>query len=203
MKTFATAVLAAIGLAFNTMAIAHGMSKTEYEAAKGDIEAGYESAMAACEPLLANAKDICLARAKGNEHVAMADLRARYKPGSRARYDARIAKADAEHSVAMEKCDEKAANDRDACAKEADALRTAARADAKARRRAAGAHRAARHESAKARERADKTIAEERRQATAAGNDADYAAAVDKCGALSGDAASLCVSDAKAHYGKS
>ena len=44
--------------------------------------------------------------------------------------------------------------------------------------------------------------AEECKDAIAA-NDAEYAVAIEKCDALAGDPKSLCVGDAKAHYGKS
>ena len=64
-----TAVASAIVLAFSAAAIANSMSKAEYNAAKKNIEAGYKSAKALCGPLLANAKDICMAEALSLIHI--------------------------------------------------------------------------------------------------------------------------------------
>lgn len=128
-----TAIASAIALAFSAGAMAaEGMSKDEYKAAKGKIAAEYKSAHASCASLTANAKDICIAEAKGNEKVAKADLEARYHPGDRNRYALSIAKADAEYAVAKEKCDDKAGADKTACVKEAKAAEARARADANA-----------------------------------------------------------------------
>jgi hypothetical protein len=99
-----TVCAAAIGLAFGTTAIAGTMmSKPDYKAAKKSIEADYKAAKAACDPLTANAKDICKAEASGKEHVALAELEAAYKPSDKARYEVRLAKADAVYAVAKEK----------------------------------------------------------------------------------------------------
>jgi hypothetical protein len=75
-----------------------------------------------------NAKDICMAEAKGREKVAIADLDVTYKPSAKARYEARVARADAQYAVAKEKCDDLAGNAKDVCRKEADSVHTAGKA---------------------------------------------------------------------------
>jgi osmotically-inducible protein OsmY len=128
-----SAIAAAIALAFSAGAMAApGMSKDDYQADKGRIAAEYKSAKAACATLTANAKDVCVAEAKGKEKVAKADLEARYKPGDKTSRAVKTANAEADYAVAKEKCDDKAGNDKKACIKEAKAVEVRAKADAKA-----------------------------------------------------------------------
>jgi osmotically-inducible protein OsmY len=143
----AIAVATAFALGAGTAA-AEGMTKNEYSAAKKSIAAEYKSASAACGSLLANAKDVCIAEAKGKEKVAKADLEARYKPSERTRYNASVAKAEADYAVAKEKCDDKAGNDKTACVKEARAAEARAKADAKAQKQAAAAYKPAKEKPA-------------------------------------------------------
>ena len=182
MKTYTlTAIAAAVGLAFCATAMANTMPKDEYKAAKKSIEADYKSAKMGCEPLQANAKDICVAEAKGKEKVAFAELEATYKHTAKTRYQARIAKAEADYDVAKEKCDDKAGNEKDVCMKEAKAALIAAKADVKAH----------------------KQVAEARKDATLEKRDADYAVAKEKCEAFKGNEKDACVGEAKRLYGKS
>ena len=125
-----TAIAAAISLAFSAAAMANSMSKTEHKAAKNNIEAEYKAAKALCDPLQANAKDICMAEAKGKANVAMAELAARKHPGSDARYDLHIARAEAEYAVTREKCDDLSGSANAACVRETEAARTSARNEA-------------------------------------------------------------------------
>ena len=113
------------------------MSKSEFKAAREAIAAELKAARADCGSLSANAKDICMAKAAGREKVARADLDARHKPSETAYYRFRVARADADFSVAKEMCDDKAGNVRDVCMKEAKAAEVAAKADAKARMKTA------------------------------------------------------------------
>lgn len=173
--------IAAAALAFGGSAIAaQGISKDEYKAGKDRIAADYKAAKANCDSLAGNAKDICVAEAKGREKVAKAELEAAYKPSDKHRYDAAAAKAEADYAVAKERCDDKAGNDKKVCVKEAKAAETRAKADAKAGMKSTGAR---------------KDAAEDKR-------DADYAVAKAKCDTYSGDAKDRCMSDAKARYGK-
>ena len=127
------AVAAAIALAFSAGALAaQAMSKDEYKAGRDKIAAEYKSAKARCDSLTANAKDVCVAEAKGKENVAKAELEARNKPSDKTRYAVNVARAEADYAVAKEKCDDKAGNDKAACVKEAKAAEARAKADAKA-----------------------------------------------------------------------
>jgi hypothetical protein len=80
-----TVVATAIVLASSTAALAQEMSKDDYEAAMQGIAVDGNSARATCDPLSANAKDVCMAEAKAAEAVAKAELEAGSKPGARTR----------------------------------------------------------------------------------------------------------------------
>jgi osmotically-inducible protein OsmY len=133
MKRFnITAIAAAISLAFSAGALAADtLSKADYKASQGRIAAEYKSAHASCASLTANAKDVCILEAKGNEKVAKAELEARNNPNDKTRLAVSIAKADADYAVAKEKCDDRKGNDKAACVKEAKAIEARAKADAK------------------------------------------------------------------------
>ena len=81
-----------------------------------------------------NAKDICMAEAKGNEKVAKAELGMKQKDTPKAHYDVSMAKADMEYNVAKEKCDDSAGKDKKACVKDAKAAHDQAKKQAKAER---------------------------------------------------------------------
>ena len=150
-KLYTTAIAAAITLAFSTGALAaQGMSKDEYKAGNDRIAAEFKSAKAACDSLSANAKDVCMAEAKGKQKVAKAELEASNQPSDRTHYAVSIAKAQADYSVAKEKCDDKAAGDKKTCVKEAKAAEARAKADAKAQMKTADAGKPAKEKSAAA-----------------------------------------------------
>lgn len=132
-KIIMTTIAAAIALAFSTGAMAAStMSKDEYTADKGKIAAEYKTAKASCDSQKANAKDICIAEAKGKEKVAKAELEARHAPSDKNSRAVKIAHAEADYGVAKEKCDDKAAADKKACMNDAKAAEAKAKADAKA-----------------------------------------------------------------------
>jgi hypothetical protein len=120
------------GLAFSIGAVAESMSKDSYKAEKDVIVADHKAAKSACATQSGNQKDICLARAKGKEKVALAELEASYKPSAKSQFEARIAKAEADYAVAREQCDDQAGDAKDVCIKEAKAAEAAARAEATA-----------------------------------------------------------------------
>jgi len=147
-KLSTTAIAAAISLAFSAGALAaQGMSKNDYKAGKDKIAAEYKSAKTACDSLSANAKDVCIAEANGKQKVAKAELEASNKPSDKTRYAVSIAKAEADYSVAKEKCDDKAGNDKTACVKDAKAAEARAKADAKAQMKTADAGKPAKEMS--------------------------------------------------------
>lgn len=201
-KKHISAILAVTALTFSVGAPAQGMTRNEYKAVEKNIVADYKSARAKCDSFAANAKDICLAEAKGNSRVAKAELAARYKPSRKSSYRVSVAKADADYAVAREKCDDHAGNVKDVCVKEAKAALVAARSDAMAQLKTSNANAMARMESSVARMKAKEKGNEARHDAAVDKVEADYAVAREKCNAMSGDAKEHCMNDAKVYYGK-
>jgi hypothetical protein len=167
------------------------ISKEAYTQAKKDADAQYKIDKDACSSLSGNAKDICVAEAKGKDKVAKADAEAAYANTPKARENARVAHAQAIYHVAIEKCDDLAGNRKDVCVKEAKAELVKGKANAKVDRVAADTS----HEAAKKQ-------AEARKDANADKRDAEYKVAIEKCDALAGPAKDACVSNAKVQYGK-
>ena len=185
------AIVLAVSLAFSAGAMAEGISKDDNKAGKEKIAAEYKVARAGCDSLSGNAKDICVAEAKGKAATGKAELAAAYKPSVKADYEVRIARAKATHAVAQQRCDDKAGNVKDVCAKEAKAALTVARADAKAQMKTidANAMASAKTEAA-------------RQDASADKREAGYAVAKEKCDTYSGDAKDNCIKQAKADFGQ-
>jgi hypothetical protein len=166
------------------------MNKDEYKAQKSRIEANYSAAKERCDPLKDNAQDICKAEAKGQYEVAKAELEAQNNPSPRTAAKVKTERAQAQYNVAKERCDDLDGNRKDVCVKDAKAAYESAKADAKATRtvdergpnstRAAGAAREARDDRM----------------------DAQYAAAKERCDAMSGQAKDNCLNDAKKKFGK-
>jgi hypothetical protein len=167
------------------------ITKDQYDKAVKDAEAQYKTDQAACSSRTGNAKDLCIADAKGREKTAKADAEAAYKTTPKAHEDARIARAEADHDVAKLRCNDMSGNAKEVCLKQADADLTKAKADAKVDRVAADT----RQDSAKKQ-------AEARHEATEARRDADYELAIEKCNSLTGPVKDACISDAKTYYGK-
>ena len=201
-KFTTTAIAIAIGLTFSAGAMAQTMSKNDYKAGMNSIAAEYKSDKALCKSLSGNANDICEAEAKGKENIAKADLEARNKNTNKARYEALETKAEADYSVAKEKCDDLAGNVKDVCLKEAKAAETAAKADAKSQMKISKADRKANKESAEVRKEANEESAEARQDAVTDKRDANYSVAKEKCEALAGGAKDNCMNEAKRHYSK-
>jgi hypothetical protein len=168
------------------------MSKDSYTTAKSNAAAQYKADKDACASLSGNAKDICLAEAKGKDHVALADAEAAYQNTAKHRETARIAHAQASYDVAIERCDDLAGNAKDVCVKEAKAALVKGKADAKVDRVVADTRQDAAVKQSDA-----------RKEASADKRDADYKVAIEKCDALAGAAKDTCISSAKAQYGKS
>lgn len=192
MKTFnINSIALAVSLAFSAGAMAQELSKNDYEAVKEGIASKYKLAKADCASLSGNPGDICMAEAKGDERVALAELEAGYKPSPETRYLERVARAEADYGVAKERCDDKAGNTKDVCMKEAQSAETAAKADAKAQMKTADANAIASDKSADA-----------RKDATADKLEAEYKVAKEKCDTYAGSAQEACMNRAKARFGK-
>jgi hypothetical protein len=90
------------------------------EAAEEKIEAQAKAERAKCDSMKANAKDVCMAEAKGKEKVAKAELDAKYeKDQTKAQRKVQEAKAEAAYDVAKQKCDDQKGEAKDACMKQA------------------------------------------------------------------------------------
>jgi hypothetical protein len=192
MKQFNSSLIAvAACLVFSSGAMAQAMSKDEYKAAKDKVSADYKAAAAACSSMSGNAKDICKVEATGKEKVAKAELEDSYEPSPKHHYAVRIAKAEADYSLAKEKCDDQAGNAKDVCVKEAKAAQVAAKADAKVQMTTTDANSTAysKVKDAKSDASADKV-------------DAQYKVEVEKCDSLAGAAKDTCVQKAKTRFGK-
>lgn len=96
------------------------------------LDAEYKAAREKCATMKDNAKDLCMAEAKGKHRVARAEKEAQEKNTPRAQRNLALAKANAAYDVAKEKCDEQKAEAKAACVKEAKAARDSARQQAKA-----------------------------------------------------------------------
>src|SRR5438045_674114 len=119
LKQLKTAVTALVLAGCAVGVCAQAITKEQYKSSEASITTEYKTAKAACDAFSGNTRDICVAEAEGRRDVAKAELEASYKPGVKSRYDASVARADADYGVAMEKCDDKAGNDKDVCVKEA------------------------------------------------------------------------------------
>jgi hypothetical protein len=192
MRKLLLVLIATAGTVATTPALSTVMSKESYKAATQRIDATFKSDLQQCRPLKANAKTICKADAKATQQIDTANARADYQGTVKARTAAQIVRADAEYSVAKQKCGDLAGNGKDVCLKEAKAAQVSATADAKADRKVNDA-----------RNTAHQTSIEARRDASEDKRDADYKVALERCDAFSGDAKSRCVTDAKARFGKS
>jgi hypothetical protein len=185
------AIALAVSLTFSAGAMAQNVSKDDYLSVKDKIAADYKLAKASCDSLSGNPNDICMAGAKGNEKVALAELEAIYKSTSESRYQAHVARADAEYELAKERCDDRAGNTKDVCMKEAKSAETAAKADATAQMKTADANAIANEKSADA-----------RKAATEDKLGAQYKVAKEKCDTYAGNAKDLCVNEAKVKFGQ-
>ena len=89
----------------------------------------------AADTMEKNAKDVCMAEAKGQEKVAKAELEAMYRPTEKNRREVAEAKADAQYEVAKERCDDQSGDAKDACVKQARAQHVAAKEQSRPQQR--------------------------------------------------------------------
>jgi hypothetical protein len=176
-------LMRALAVGIGTLAFAGGGhaagDKAAYDSAKASAKSTYEAAKAKCDALKDNAKDICVAEAKAARTRTDEQAEAVYKNTPKARQHAIDEIAEADYKVAKERCDDRTGNDKDVCVKVAKAALTKAKADAKANRVSTDA----------------------KMDASKDKREADYKVAAEKCEAMTGDAKSACVKDAKAKYG--
>ncbi len=159
---------------------AANLAPATYDAAHDQLKSTYKADREACAKMTANAKDICVETAKGQEKVAMAHLQYQRSGDakdmnklSQARYEARF-------EIAKELCDDQTGNAKDVCVATAKAEHTKAKADTKM----------------------NKQVAEARNDAEKAKDKADYKVASERCDAMTGNAKDACTASARARFGQ-
>ena len=153
-------------------------------------QAAYKLEWDSCKKLQGNARDTCKVKARGNFDVAKAEVEARYKPSPANEDGVKLARAEAAWRLAGEKCEELRGNAKDVCKADAKAVWVAARSEIRLS-----------HASV------DKGLysrqaVNERMEASVDTADALYAAAKERCAALSGAARADCVTAAMKRFGK-
>jgi len=154
----------------------------------------------ACDRLSGNAKDICMADAKGRASIAQAERTLSNSPSDKHRVELLMAKAEATYAVAKERCDDLSGNANDVCRKEAEQAYAIAKADATLAEKVADAQSTARKATSEAVGEARETTAAAVDEAVETKRDARYEVAVEKCKTFAGDARADCIENAKATY---
>jgi hypothetical protein len=180
-----------IGFTLSSGVIADNMTLDQYKSLETKIEYDYKVAKDKCDSLAGNDEDICEAEVKGKMDIDQAELKHSNKPTPKTLYKARVAKADADYSLAIQKCDEKVGNAEDVCVKEAKAAKIQETASAEAQMKTLKADDEAIDKSYHARKDAEKDM-----------RDANYAVAKEKCEALDGKTEVGCMSNVKSRFGK-
>jgi len=177
-----TALIVAIASlsALNVAHAATAEAKEAYRAAKIQADETFKGARAKCNEMSGNPKNVCIEEAKATQKRMHADAEAKYENTPKAYMKARVAGADADFSVAKEKCNAKTSNEKQLCLEEARATHTKAIVTAKS----------------------NEEIREVRKEAVEDKRDADYKVEIEKCGRLGGSAKDACITAAKAQYGK-
>jgi len=133
MKTLIATLLAtAAGASFAaapTAALNHDPATYRNVTQKALTE--YRAAVAKCDSMNGNDKDVCMAEAKLARTRTEADALSQYNNTAGGRAHARANLANAEFALAKAKCDAKSGADKDSCMSNAKSVHTAALADAK------------------------------------------------------------------------
>jgi osmotically-inducible protein OsmY len=136
MKTLIATLLAtAAGASFAaapTAALNHDPATYRNVTQKAQTE--YRAAVAKCDGMNGNDKEVCMAEAKLARTRTEYDALSQYNNTASGRARARSNVADAEYALAKAKCDGKSGADKDSCMNNAKSVHTAALADAKAGR---------------------------------------------------------------------
>ncbi|TDS82270.1 hypothetical protein [Comamonas sp. JUb58] len=110
------------------------MSNEEIRAETDRIAAQYAAAMAHCQTLQGNDRDICSEDAKGIQRVAQAERDAKLLGDADHNYQVRVARAEADYRVAKERCNEMRGDAIGICKKDAEAAYRKAQQDAQVKR---------------------------------------------------------------------
>lgn len=189
MKTLIAALLATAagaGLAAApTAALNHDPATYRNVTQKAFSE--YKVAVAKCDGMSGNDKDVCMAEARLARTRTEYDALSQYNNTPGGRVHARTNVADAEYALAKAKCGAKAGADKDSCMNNAKSVHTAALADAKAER---SEHVAGTGSSGGSRSTASSVAGT---VVGGAGTRAAATAATDKCAQAGGDAKTGCL----------
>lgn len=123
-------LLPMLGLFLASSAVAEGMTKRAYSQENQAIVSEHQQALKVCDTLNWNASDICIAEANGKRRTDAAALFANYKPSAKSHYLALIAHADANHEVAITRCNDEPNEARQACWSHALAMKDAEKQEA-------------------------------------------------------------------------
>lgn len=189
-------------LLFGATAMAQAMTVGDYQIGKTKIKAEYSAEKKACASMAGNAKDICVAQAKGKENIALAELSDSFKPTAKTHYKVLVAKAESTYDIAKQQCDDLSGNPKDVCVKEAKAALVTAKADASVQMKTAAVTAKTNEKSASAQSAASSEKAAIRSDASADKRAAQYKVEKEKCDALAGSAKDSCLTEAKARFGK-
>lgn len=184
------AALLLAACAFAGGATAAPLSRTEYRLDHEKAQAAYKLEWNSCRKLQGNARDACKVEARGHFQIAKAEVEARHKRTPKHEDKVKLARAEAAFRLASEKCEDLGGNAKDVCKLDAKATWVAARSEARLSR--ASVDKGVYSRQA--------TI--ERKDAREDTADALYAAAKERCDALSGEAKASCVGAAKKKFGK-
>ncbi|RYF02187.1 MAG: BON domain-containing protein [Oxalobacteraceae bacterium] len=165
----ATLLATAAGASFAAPTFALNHDPATYRNATQKAAADYRDAIAKCDTMSGNGKDICVAEAKLARTQTEAKAMSKYSNSPASREKARTSLAEAEFTLAKTRCDGKSGAEKDECMNNAKSVHTAALADAKAGR------------------------------SSPAGASAPVAAtaAIDKCAQAAGDTKTACVIETK------
>ena len=101
------------------------------------IDAEFDAARERCNNLAVQTRNVCLAEARAERRIRKVELAAHSQGTTKARYDARVARAEAEFEVAKERCGVHAGAERETCVADARTREARAKDEARAARREA------------------------------------------------------------------
>ena len=165
----ATLLATAAGASFAAPTFALNHDPATYRNATQKAAADYRDAIAKCDTMSGNGKDVCVAEAKLARTQTEAKAMSKYSNSPASREKARTSLAEAEFTLAKARCDGKSGAEKDDCMNNAKSVHTAALADAKAGRSSPAG----------------------------AGTPVVAAAAIDKCAQAAGDTKTACVIETK------
>lgn len=173
---------------------AMALTDVEKKADKDKISADYKAAHTLCDSKKGNAKNICIAEARGRERVALAEVDYKADATEDNRHKVAKAKADSDYEIATQKCDSQSGNKKDICKKEVKANHVKAIESEKVSE--------VRNEPTSSLAAKSSDISEARKDASKNVREAEYKAVVERCDANTGATKEKCVNDAKRQFGK-